>query len=115
MPGRCARRRRWAALRETFFASQVAYAHALHYLADGGDFVVDDRWLFEVGRPGKTGRQIVAHGDACLVLDDIEHGWGRRVPLWMFGFLYWGGQGLRVRRSPALLPPGPRQLTLARS
>jgi hypothetical protein len=88
VPGRCARRRRWAALRETFFASQLAYAHALHYLADGGDFVVDDRWLFEVGRPGKTGRQIVAHGDACLVLDDIEHGWGWRVPLWMFGFLY---------------------------
>ncbi|WP_454455086.1 hypothetical protein [Thauera phenylacetica] len=34
------------------------------------------------------GRQIEAHSDAYLALDDIEHGRGRRVPLWMFGFLY---------------------------
>ncbi|WP_415257894.1 hypothetical protein [Thauera phenylacetica] len=75
-------------LRETFFASQLAHAHALRYPAEGGDFIVDDRWLFEVGGPGKTGRQIEAHGDAYLALDDIEHGRGLRVPLWMFGFLY---------------------------
>lgn len=74
--------------REIFFASQLAQAHALRYPSEGGDFIVDDRWLFEIGGPGKTSRQIEGHGDAYLALDDIEHGRGRRVPLWMFGFLY---------------------------
>ena len=63
-------------LREIFVASQFAHAHALQYPAEGGDFIVDDRWLFDVRRPGKTGRHIEGHGDAYLVLDDIEHGRG---------------------------------------
>lgn len=57
------------------------------------------------------GRQIEGHGDAYRVLDDIEHGRGRRVPLWMFGLLYRGaGSRFRERRRPTLPPP-----TLARA
>ena len=64
------------------------HAHELGYPSDGGDFIVDDTWLFEIGGSGKTTRQIGGRDNAYLALDDIEHGRGSRVPLWLFGFLY---------------------------
>ncbi|MDP2811747.1 MAG: AAA family ATPase [Rhodocyclaceae bacterium] len=74
--------------REIFFASQLAHAHELRHPGQGGDFLVDDRWLFEIGGTGKTRHQIRGREDAYLVIDDIEHGQGTRIPLWLFGFLY---------------------------
>lgn len=67
-------------LRETFFASQLAHAHELRYPAEGG--IVDDRWLFEIGGPGKTMRQIAGRENAYLALDDIERSRLRRAPGW---------------------------------
>ena len=32
------------------YHSKLAHAHALRYPAAGGDFIVDDQWLFEIGR-----------------------------------------------------------------
>lgn len=75
-------------LREIFFVSQLSQAHELRYPPDGGDFIVDDTWLFEIGGPGKTTRQIDGRSNAFLALDDIEHGRGNRIPLWLFGLLY---------------------------
>lgn len=74
-------------VRETFFASQLAQSHALRY-PNQGDFLVDDDWLFEIGGDGKTSEQIQNHPNAYLAIDDIEHGRGKRIPLWLFGFLY---------------------------
>lgn len=45
--------------------------------------------LFEVGGESKTTRQIQdAQQPAYLAIDNIEHGRGQRIPLWLFGFLY---------------------------
>ena len=75
-------------LRETFFLSQLAAAgHVLAY-PPRGDFLVDDRHLFEVGGPGKTFRQIADAPDSHLALDSLEIGRANRIPLWLFGFLY---------------------------
>ena len=53
-----------------------------------GDFLVNDRYFFEVGGPGKTFDQIKDVPESYLALDGIEVGRGARVPLWMFGLLY---------------------------
>lgn len=74
-------------LRETFFANQVAYAHTIHY-AEKGDFTVDHKYTFEVGGKDKTAQQIKGVEKAYIVSDDITHGFDRKIPLWLFGFLY---------------------------
>lgn len=74
-------------LRETFFASQLRQGHTLHVPA-AGDFLVDSRYLVEVGGPTKTFKQIADAPDSCIAVDGIEAGWGNRIPLWLFGFLY---------------------------
>lgn len=53
-----------------------------------GDFKVDGRILFEIGGKGKTFRQIADIPDSFVVNDDVEVGFGNKIPLWMFGFLY---------------------------
>ena len=53
-----------------------------------GDFLVDGRWLFEVGGKGKTFKQIKDEPDSFIAYDDVEIGIGNKIPLWLFGFLY---------------------------
>lgn len=36
----------------------------------------------------KTGRQIQGMENAYIAADDIEVGFGNKIPLWMFGLLY---------------------------
>ena len=73
--------------RETFFMNQVGTSHALTY-PKKGDFLVDGKYLFEVGGKGKTFRQIKDLPDSFVVNDGIEVGIGNKIPLWLFGFLY---------------------------
>jgi predicted AAA+ superfamily ATPase len=76
-------------LRESFFISQLGVGHRLtaHSTAD---FTVDgvEPRVFEVGGKGKSNKQLADVEGGYLALDDIEVGVGRRVPLWLFGFLY---------------------------
>ena len=75
-------------MRETFFANQLrAAGHALRY-PPAGDFLVDGAYLFEVGGRRKTFDQIKDLPDSYLAVDDLEAGYGNRIPLWMFGLLY---------------------------
>jgi predicted AAA+ superfamily ATPase len=75
-------------VRETFFVSQLSQKHELRY-PNKADFLVDGEKVFEVGGESKTSRQINdASHPAYLAIDDIEHGRGKRIPLWLFGFLY---------------------------
>lgn len=74
-------------LRETFFASQVGTKHKLHYV-DKGDFLIDEKYTVEIGGKDKGYGQIKDLPDSFVVADDIEIGFGNKVPLWMFGFLY---------------------------
>ncbi len=74
--------------RETFFLNQLrAAGHAVTYPRTG-DFLVDGRYLFEVGGKGKSFQQIQDLPDSYLAVDDTEVGLRSRIPLWLFGFLY---------------------------
>ncbi|MEX0769746.1 MAG: AAA family ATPase [Balneolaceae bacterium] len=76
-------------VRETFFLNQLHNAgHRLHLSPDKGDFLVNARYLFEVGGKNKDDSQIRNMQEAYLALDNIEHGFANTVPLWLFGFLY---------------------------
>lgn len=73
-------------VRETFFMNQLSQSHELSY-PKAGDFLVDGRYLFEVGGKGKTFSQIKDIPDSYLAVDDTEIGRGARIPLWLFGML----------------------------
>ncbi|MCM1040955.1 MAG: AAA family ATPase [Bacteroides sp.] len=75
------------AARESAFASFLSVDHRVNF-AKQGDFVVDGRYLFEVGGKGKGFAQIRNIPDSFVVADDIEFGLGNKIPLWIFGFLY---------------------------
>ena len=74
-------------VRDTFFMNQLSQSHELSY-PKAGDFLVDGRYLFEVGGKGKTFSQIKDIPDSYLAVDDTEIGRGARIPLWLFGMLY---------------------------
>ncbi len=76
------------AMRETFFANQLHAANHAILAPDKGDFIVDGKWLFEVGGEGKGFRQIKDKRDSFVVNDGIESGIDNKIPLWLFGFLY---------------------------
>lgn len=82
--------------REAFFVNQIKnYYNAQTKLIDNtifiskqGDFLVDDTYTFEVGGKNKSFSQIKDVPNSYIVADDIEIGFGNKIPLWLFGFLY---------------------------
>ena len=74
-------------LRETFFFNQVGHVHRIRY---GGlaDFEVDGQYLFEVGGRQKAQKQLGSHLMGFIIADDLETGLDKKIPLWLFGFLY---------------------------
>lgn len=74
-------------LRETFFLNQLQAVGEVIYPKQG-DFLINNRFLFEVGGRGKNFTQIKDQPDSFLALDGIETGQHNRIPLWLFGFLY---------------------------
>lgn len=56
--------------------------------AKQGDLQVDGRHIFEVGGMGKGFAQIADLHDSYVVADGIEIGFGNKIPLWLFGFVY---------------------------
>jgi len=71
-------------IRETFFASMFDNI----YTSKKGDFLVDEKYTFEIGGKNKSFKQIADMPNSFVVADDIEVGFGNKVPLWLFGFLY---------------------------
>ena len=74
--------------RETFFLNQLKSAGNLLTYPSKGDFIVNGRYLFEIGGQHKSFDQIKDIPDSFLAIDDIEVGYGNKIPLWMFGMLY---------------------------
>lgn len=74
-------------LRETFFASSVSYKHHINY-PKSGDFILDEKFTFEIGGKDKSFKQLKDAEDGYVVADDIEIGVDKKIPLWIFGFLY---------------------------
>lgn len=73
-------------VRESFFASAIKRNHALSY-PKLGDFLVDERYLFEIGGASKGFTQIKDIPDSFVAADDISEGFGNKIPLWLFGLL----------------------------
>ena len=73
--------------RETFFFNQVNYKHTVEY-PQKGDFLVDKKYIFEIGGKSKNSKQIYSLENAFIAADDIEYGFDNKIPLWLFGFLY---------------------------
>jgi predicted AAA+ superfamily ATPase len=74
-------------LRETFFYSQLKTVGKITS-AIKADFTVNNKYVFEVGGKNKGHEQIMGQDNAYLALDNIEYGYGNKIPLWLFGFLY---------------------------
>jgi len=74
-------------IRESFFVSQVGLKHQVHY-HDKGDFIVNDKNVFEVGGASKSDAQLEGNPNGYVVSDDIEIGFDKKIPLWLFGFIY---------------------------
>jgi len=82
--------------REVFFVNQVKSAfyntaklldeHLL--LPTQGDFLIENRYTVEIGGKNKSFEQIKDVKDSFVVADDIEVGFGNKIPLWLFGFMY---------------------------
>ena len=75
-------------IRETFFAQQIIGAGFSIHIPRQGDFLVRNKYLFEIGGPTKGSAQILGEKNAYIVKDDIEVGSRNVIPLWLFGFLY---------------------------
>lgn len=73
--------------RETFFYSLTKTKHQVNY-TDKGDFILNNKYIFEIGGKNKTTQQIKNLQHAYIVKDDIEFAHLNIIPLWLFGFLY---------------------------
>ncbi len=74
-------------VRETFFLSSLRPVYNIT-TAKKTDFYVEKKYHFEIGGKNKDTKQLGSDANSYLALDDIEHGVNRRIPLWLFGFLY---------------------------
>jgi hypothetical protein len=74
-------------LRESFFASQVSFQSSIYYV-DKGDFLVDEKYTFEIGGKNKGFEQIKDVSNSFVIADGIEIGFKNKLPLWLFGFTY---------------------------
>ena len=73
-------------VRETFFLSQMKVNNEV-LSSDKADFQIG-KYTFEIGGANKQQKQIHGLGNAYVVKDDIEYGYGNVIPLWHFGFNY---------------------------
>jgi predicted AAA+ superfamily ATPase len=74
-------------LRETFALNQLSVNHEV-FLHEQADFLVDQKFVIEIGGKNKDTRQIRDIDNAYIFPDDIEIGHHNRIPLWLLGFLY---------------------------
>jgi len=74
-------------IRETFFVNQLKQGYQVRY-SNKGDFIIDDRYTFEIGGKGKDFRQLKDGKNSYVAADNIEVGFGKKIPLYLFGFLY---------------------------
>lgn len=73
-------------IRETFLLSQLKNAKLDVTLPQSGDFFVSDVYI-EVGGKNKNASQVKTKPTYLVAADEIEIGFGSKVPLWLFGFL----------------------------
>ncbi|RLA82171.1 MAG: hypothetical protein DRG78_07950 [Epsilonproteobacteria bacterium] len=75
-------------LRESFFSGILSNSQHNITASKKGDFIIDEKYIIEVGGKNKTFKQIKDMENSYVVADDIEIGNGNKIPLYLFGFLY---------------------------
>ncbi len=82
-------------IRELFFLSQISSGgYEIFFKKDQGDFVVKNKgnnrqkYVFEIGGKNKRNKQVRGIKNSFVVQDDILIGDKKRIPLYLFGFLY---------------------------
>jgi hypothetical protein len=74
-------------VRETFAVNQLSKTNVVTY-PKTGDFLVNDKYIFEVGGKNKSKKQISGIENSFILADNIEIGFGEKIPIWLMGFLY---------------------------
>ena len=74
-------------VRETFFNNQLQCNHVVKTSKES-DFLIDNKYTFEIGGKGKNSSQIKNVKNAFIAADNIEVGFRNKIPLWMFGLMY---------------------------
>ena len=74
-------------IRETFFTSALKHLYNIE-ISNKGDFLVDNKYIFEVGGENKSFNQIKDIKNSYLVIDTDSTENQNKIPLWLFGFLY---------------------------
>lgn len=74
--------------RETFVINQLSVNHEVEYGKSQGDFVIDQKYIFEVGGADKTFKQIAGLPDSYILADNMEFATGCKLPLWIVGLTY---------------------------
>lgn len=74
-------------LRETFALNQLTAKHEV-FLHEQADFLVDNKFVIEIGGKNKDNRQVRDFDNSFVFQDDLEIGHHNRVPLWLLGFMY---------------------------
>ncbi len=74
-------------IRESFFANQLETKYEVA-IPQKGDFLIEESYLFEIGGKNKSFNQIKDIKNSFIAVDGIEIGFGNKIPLWLFGFLY---------------------------
>ena len=75
-------------IRETFVQHQLDSAGFQLRIPEKGDFLIENKYLFEVGGHSKGKHQITGKENAYILKDDIDIGIGNVIPMWLIGFLY---------------------------
>ena len=75
-------------VRECFFVNQLSKGHTVEYGKTSGDFLIDGRITVEVGGKDKSFEQIAGIPDSYVFADEMEFPVGKKLPLWLAGFLY---------------------------
>lgn len=73
-------------IREVFFMSM--FIDDSLEIVPKGDFLINGKYLVEIGGKNKGFDQIKDIPNSYVVADDIEIGFKNKIPLWLFGFLY---------------------------
>lgn len=74
-------------VRETFFVNQLKNKYLIE-ISKKTDFIVEGHFSFEIGGKNKPLSQTTDIPNAYIASDNIEYGYGNKIPLWLFGFLY---------------------------
>jgi len=73
---------------ETFFLNPLKNSGHTVNLSTQGDFLIDEKWNFEIGGLSKDDSQLKSLANGFLALGEMEIGFAKKIPLWLFGFLY---------------------------